>query len=217
LLGAAIAGCGGNSPSPGKPAKKPGSLTVTKQPVNFSARTFDPANPPQDMPPMTAGEAAQCDSDFRALVTIGGQPRRIDATHGTLTVAQIKVNLFLIINIWTPNEAPARIVEHEEGHRQISEFYYQTAEKVAERIAADYEGRLMSIEGGDLDAAGNKALQEMAAEITEEYKKQINPAPAQLLYDNITDHSRNDVVVKDAVDHAIKNAMIEYQQPAKAN
>ena len=35
----------------------------------------------------------------------------------------------------------------------------------------------------------------------------------QLLYDSITDHSRNEVVVKDAVDHAIKNVSIESAQP----
>jgi hypothetical protein len=54
----------------------------------------------------------------------------------------------------------------------------------------------------------------MATEITEEYNKQLNPEPAQLLYDTITDHSRNEVVVKDAVAHALKNVSVESRQPA---
>jgi hypothetical protein len=49
----------------------------------------------------------------------------------------------------------------------------------------------------------------MASEITEEYGKQLNPNPTQLLYDSITDHSRNEVVVQDAVDHALKNVSVE--------
>ena len=49
----------------------------------------------------------------------------------------------------------------------------------------------------------------MAAEITAEYGKQLNPEPAQRLYDTITDHSRNDVSVEDAVNHAINNAAVE--------
>ena len=29
---------------------------ISKQPVNFASRTFDPASPPPDMPPLTAGK-----------------------------------------------------------------------------------------------------------------------------------------------------------------
>lgn len=56
----------------------------------------------------------------------------------------------------------------------------------------------------------------MAGEITDEYRKQLNPEPAQLLYDSITDHSRNEVAVKDAVAHVIKNVVIE-SSPVRAN
>jgi hypothetical protein len=49
----------------------------------------------------------------------------------------------------------------------------------------------------------------MAAEITDEYNKELNPGPTQLLYDAITDHGRNKVVVSDAVAHALKNGTIE--------
>jgi hypothetical protein len=46
----------------------------------------------------------------------------------------------------------------------------------------------------------------MASDITDEYAKELNPEPSQQLYDSITDHSRNDVVVADAVAAAIRNA-----------
>ena len=106
-------------------------------------------------------------------------------------------------------DASQHVIEHEDGHRQISEYYYQTAGKTAERIAASYIGKQVIISGADLHAESSKALQQMGAEITDEYIKELNPEPAQLLYDSITDHSRNEVVAKEAVDHAIKNVAIE--------
>jgi hypothetical protein len=49
----------------------------------------------------------------------------------------------------------------------------------------------------------------MATEITDEYDKELNSEPTQLLYDSITDHSRNDIVAKDAVAQALSNVAIE--------
>ena len=190
------------------------ALTINKQPVAFSERTFDPVTPPADMPPLASGETAECDSDFLSNASVRGESQQTDATHATLTVTQIKMTLQLNINIWVPTGATQHLIEHEEGHRQVSEYYYQTAGKVAERIAAAYMGKQVEISGTDLGAESNKMLQQMAAEITDEYKKELNPGPAQLLYDDITDHGRNEVVVKDAVAHALKNIAIESPQPS---
>ena len=123
------------------------------------------------------------------------------------------MTLQLNINIWVPTGVSQHVIEHEEGHRHISEFYYQTADKLAERIAATYMGKQVEIAGADLGAESTKALQQMAAEINDAYKNQLNPGPAQLLYDSITDHGRNEVVVKDAVSHALKNTAIESSPP----
>ena len=119
------------------------------------------------------------------------------------------MTLQLNINIWVPTGATQHVIEHEEGHRQISEYYYQTADKVAERIAAAYMGKQIEITGADLGAESTKMLQQVAADITDEYEKELNPGPTQLLYDDITDHGRNEVVVKDAVAHALKNTTVE--------
>jgi hypothetical protein len=187
---------------------------INKQPAVFSKRTFDPATPPADMPPLAPGETAECDSDFLSNASVRGESRQTDATHATLTITQIKMTLQLDINIWVPTEVTQHVIEHEEGHRQVSEYYYQTADRVAERIAAAYMGKQVEISGTDLGAESTKMLQQMAAEITDEYKKELNPGPTQLLYDDITDHGRNEVVVKDAVAHALKNIVIESPQPS---
>jgi hypothetical protein len=185
---------------------------VIKQPVAFANRTFDPATPPADMPPLAPGESAECDSDFLSSASVRGEPRQTDATHATVTITQIKVTLQLNINIWVPTGVTQHVIEHEEGHRQISEYYYQTADKLAERIAATYVGKQVDITGTDLSAESSKILQQMAKDISDEYNKGLNPGPTQLLYDSITDHGRNDVIVKDAVAHALKNTVIESAQ-----
>ena len=215
LLGALLFGwllSRDNSARP--PRSEIAAPTINKHPLVFASRTFDPANPPADMPPLAAGENAECDSDFLSNAIVGGKSRKTDATHATLTITQINVTLQLLITIWVPAGVAQRVIEHEEGHREISESYYQGADKVAERIAATYMGKQVEIAGADLTAESNQVLQQMAAEITDEYNKELNPGPTQLLYDAITDHGRNEVIVSDAVAHALKNATIESTQPA---
>jgi hypothetical protein len=188
-------------------------VLIAKQPFVLARRTFDPAAPPSDMPPLPPGEGAECDSDFLSRASVRGQPRRTDATHATITITQVMMMLQLRITIWLPTEATQTVAEHEEGHRQISEYYYQSADKLAQRIAATYIGKRIEVNGTDLDGESNKMLQQVAAEITNEYSKEINADSTQLLYDTITDHARNGVDAKDAVDHALKNAAIESSQP----
>ena len=202
-----------DNPTRPLPSEAP-APTIDKQPLVFASRTFDPANPPADMPPLAAGENAECDSDFMSNASVGGKSQKIDATHATLTITQINVTLQLLITIWAPAGVTQHVIEHEEGHREISESYYQTADKVAERIAAAYMGKQIELTGTDPGAESSKMLRQIAADITDEYNKELNPEPAQLLYDTITDHSRNEVVVKDAIAHALKNVSIESTQPA---
>jgi hypothetical protein len=188
-------------------------VIIQKQSVVFANHTFDPAAPPADMPPLAGQESAECDSSFRSGASVRGEFRRTDGTRATVAVTQIKVTLQLNINIWVPIGASQQVIDHEDGHRQISEFYYQSADKLAERVAAAYLAKRVEISGTDLDAESSKALQQMATEITDEYNKELNPGPTQLFYDAITDHGRNGADAKDAVAHALKNVAIETSQP----
>lgn len=198
-------------------AAKGAGLAIDKQPVNFGNRTFDPASPPPDLLPLHGGETAECDSNFLSNASVGGETRQTDATHATVTITQIKVTLQLNVTIWVPTGATQHVIDHEDGHRQISEYYYQTADKLAERIATTYMGKQADISGADLDAESSKLLQQMATEITDEYDKELDPEPTQLLYDNITDHARNGVLAKDAVAHALKNVTIESAWPESSD
>ena len=212
VLGGILLGCNGSSSL--RPPVKSSKATITKQPLAFASRTFDPASPPPDMPPLAPGEEAECDSNFISSANVGGQTRKTDATHAFVTVRQIDIDLQLKVTIWAPASATPHIIEHEQGHRQIAEHYYDTADQIAQRIADGYIGQVVEINGTDLSAESSKALQQIATEITDKYNKELNPDAAQLLYDSITDHGRNEVIVKDAVAAAIKNVSAESIQPA---
>lgn len=198
--------------SRGQAREAPGPA-IDKQPVHFVNRTFDPVNPPSDMPPLAYGEYGECDSHFLSNASVGGETRQTDATHATVTITRIKVTLQLNITIWLPPQSSPHVIEHEDGHRQISEYYYQAADKVAEWIAAGYMGKKIDIAGADQAAESNKALEEIATEITDEYNKELNPEPTQLLYDSITNHGVNDTVAKDAAAYAIRNVVIDSPPP----
>lgn len=216
LLGSllfALLGCGGSSPEPHGKSSGVTGVTIDKQPVNFVSRTFDPANPPSDMPPLAPGEEAECDSNFLSNASVGAKTQRTDATHAFVTISQIKLRLQLNVTIWAPANVSPHVMEHEDGHRQIAEQYYQTAGDLAQRIASEYIGEKVEVTGTDLGAESNKLLQHMASEITDKYNSGLNPEPTQLLYDSITDHGRNEVIVEDAIASAIKNVVIESPPP----
>jgi len=178
---------------------------IDKQPPTVSTRTFDPSAPPADMPPLAAGEEAQCDTDFISDASVKGRTETIDATHAALTVTSVRVILQLKINVWVPEGATQHVIEHEQGHRQISEHYYETADKVAGEIAAKYLGKQISVDTADPNAEVKNMLKQMSADITAEYNHKLNPDLAQNRYDDLTDHSRNDVSAADAVAEALKD------------
>jgi hypothetical protein len=180
---------------------------IDRQAVAFAQRTFDPASPPPDMPPLGEGEEAECDSNFISDANVSGRMRKIDSTNATVTVAQVRVTLQLKITIWVLSGATQHVIEHEEGHREISEHYYQSADQVAAGIAASYVGKQIAISGADLNAEFRNVLLQLSKEITSEYNEKMNPDSAQQRFEDLTDHSRNDRDAKDAAAQALKETM----------
>ena len=187
-----------------KPEAAASAPQIVKQAATVTRHTFDPAAPPADMPPLVAPETAECDTNYISDASVSGRSRKLDATHAEVTVTGVKVMLELKVNIWVPEGVTQQVIEHEEGHQQISEHYYRDADKVAEKVAAEHIGEKMSVSGPDLEAGINTALQKIGAEITAEYNRKLNPNAAQQRYDDITDHSRYDIAASDAVARALK-------------
>ena len=182
-------------------------VIIEKRGEDFASRTFDPASPPADMPPMSSGEVAVCDSNFTSGVNVSGDVRDRDSTHEIVTIAQVRVTLGLEITIWLPAGAAQHVVEHEDGHRQISEFYYRDAENIVQRIAAGYVGKQEAVSGADLNGQADAWLQQMGKDISDEYNRELNPDPAQQRYDLITDYSRNGVAAADGVGQVLQDVV----------
>jgi len=180
-------------------------VIVEKQEEDFASRTFDPANPPADMPPMSPGEAAVCDSNFTSGVNVSSDMQDSDSTHEIVTITQIRVTLGLKITIWLPAGAAQHVIEHEDGHRQIAEFYYREAGNIVQRIAAGYIGKQETVSATDMTGQADAWLQQMGKEISDEYNRELNPDPAQQRYDLITDYSRNGMAAADAVEQVLKD------------
>ena len=189
--------------TPSVQAEQP-QVEVVKMPVQVGTRYFDPKRPPPDRPPLTGRDEAVCAGDFLSDASVGSQAQMTDATHAKATINKIKVTLQLNITIWLPNNPHKWTVEHEEGHRQISEYYYRNAEVVARRVAAPYIGKTFEISGNDLRRALSSAIGKIAEDITNEYNRHMPVETTQARYDAITDHSEKDIPVPDAIAQALK-------------
>ena len=187
-----------------KPAAAADGVKITKKPVHVERRTFDPRRPPRDMPQLKPPENAVCASDFLSNANVGAQGVQIDATHANLTVNLIEVTLQLNITIWLPQNPPKTVVEHEEGHRQIAEYFYKNADAIAKRVAEPYLGKTLAISGQDLRKAASVAVDKIGGEITDAYNKEMPVELTEARYDAITEHSRKDIPVPDAVAQAIR-------------
>jgi hypothetical protein len=191
-------------------------VEIVKMPPQIGTRSFDPTRPPPDRPPLTGPEEAVYAGDFLSNASVGGQVRQIDATHAKARINRITVTLQLNITTWLPNNPEKRIVEHAEGHRQITEYYYRNAEVIARRIAEPYLGKTIDLSGADWRNALSAAIDKIKADITNEYKRQMPVDITQNRYDTITEQSRNNIPVPDAVAQALKDTYPEPAKPAVA-
>ena len=195
-----------------------GAVKITKMPVTVKYRTFDPHRPPPEMPRLKPPESALCVAEFLASASVSGQAVQTDATRAKLTINRVDVTLQLNITIWLPPNPPQMVVKHEEGHRQIAEYFYEKADAIVKRVAQPYIGKLIDISGPDVRKMLTLALNRIGEDITEAYKNQMPVEQAEVRYDTITDHSRNNIPVPEAVAQAIHETLASFDPtrlPAK--
>jgi len=183
------------------------AVEVNKAPPAVEHRKFERNNPPSDMPPLEPQEAAVTKSVFGIASEFSVQAMP-EEKRGNKTLTRVKVtgvtlNLSLKITVWLPTDAPRTIVDHEEGHRQISEYFYKDADKIARVIAQKYMGRTYEAEGGDAEGASRAALDKAINELSQIYMAQTQniAARANEIFDEITSHGRNQNI---SVDKSIK-------------
>lgn len=187
------------------------AVTVDVQAPQIVRRTFDPAKPPSDMPPLQPPEVGQCVYEFACeMETRVVRPAGIGARHARVTA--ITFTTRLNVTLWTPLTGPAGILEHEEGHRIIAEHYYRNAREIAGRLGHEIlaaplvvSGRGRPVLEAALDDLQKRTIQSYLAETLERC------TVAQERFDEITHHSRAPVPVDDAIAQAIADETSAYE------
>ena len=182
-------------------------VKITHTPATVKKRTFDPKNPPREMPPLTREEAAVTQSKFACAVKLEVEISQAAGKKPTARIASVEATLKLDVILWLPQGATAKIRAHEDGHRQISEIFYARGEQVARELAQKYVGKTLDVPGID-PAQTQPIIQRAANEFCEQYlgKIEVPSQVAQEKYDALTEHGRNKMSEKEAIEKATEGS-----------
>lgn len=202
------------------PATKPSDVVIERTPPDVQTRTFDPKNPPPEMPPLREGEAAVTQSSFTCqtliAATIIDQHRTSQGCTATVRVTSVKTTITLGVTIWLPTKGSKKLTAHEDGHRIIDEMFYEGAEAVARRLSTEMLGQRRVGKGADCDAAAQAAIKEAGDQLCGDYMVAVQrPASrVQELYDEITDHGRKRISEAAAIKQATARQKKEAEEGA---
>jgi hypothetical protein len=181
-------------------------VTIHKTPAKAIRRFFDPARPPAAMPTLTPPESGVCHFDFGcdAGIEVFVDPAGPNTVE--VEVDSVDVVLSMEVDIWAINGAPRKLLNHEEGHRQICEDYYRDAGPIAERIGKSFIGRKATGTGPTKQAATDAAQQKLLSEFNAAYMNEtrVRCSACQVRYDALTEHGLNAVTEADAIAQALK-------------
>lgn len=167
--------------------------------------TFPPGRPPPEAKELSGMEAGLCYTELSTEIRIGVEYPRFSIKKPVMTVTSIQFVVGARITIWVEEGSKPEILDHENGHRTISEHYYQQAHPLARKVGEKAVGRKLPLNGKPTDASVAAATEGLRAELLKEFEMQIDQRNrfAQAAFDLITDHSRNNVPNNEAVARAI--------------
>ncbi len=182
-------------------------VTIKQAPVAASTRNFDPKHPPDDMPALRPDEAAVTESKYACGVQIEVEIIPRDNDKATLKITGVTADLKLDVVIWLPDNAPAKIKAHENGHRQIAEQFYKNGDDIAKKIGEKYIGKQVAVDSADQKDT-RPVIQRLANEFCGEYlgQTEVPSEKVQQKYDDLTDHGRNKLPEKDAIKRATEES-----------
>lgn len=186
-------------------AAAPASVQVRVDAPVVAYYTFPPGRPPPEAKELSGMEAGLCYTELSTEIRIGVEYPRFSIKKPVMTVTSIEFIVGAKITIWVEEGSKPEILDHENGHRTISEHYYQQAHPLARKLGENAVGRKLPLNGKPTDATVAAATEGLRTELLKEFETQIDRRNrfAQAAFDTITDHSRNDVPNKDAVAKAI--------------
>jgi hypothetical protein len=185
-------------------------ITVERVPPTVQRITFDRAHPPPSMRTMHADESAFTQYDFNCAVhvkyDIVRQTRRDGQVEVVARIHAVQVKLTLEDRIYVPDNANVPLRAHEEGHREINEHVFDTAEPIARELATKIMQKDWSASGADADQAGKHATDAAVKELCDEYLEQIAGRATRVgqFYDEITAHGTRPIAITKAIQQAFE-------------
>jgi hypothetical protein len=195
------------------------AVTVDRPPALCSTRFYDPDNPPPQMPPPTVDQAGVTVSEFGCTALVDGTvvqtAHQDDQVVAQVHVDSVRIELRLKITEWISQSAPAKIHNHEDGHRLIAEHFYVHADEVAGEIGRAFIDKTVEASAPDAAAAANRALSITAQEIAKRYMRAVRDQSeeVQQAYDRITVHGTNKVDEIDAINRALAWVASAHKSP----
>jgi hypothetical protein len=185
-------------------AQGPPGVNIHKAAPTVAQRTFDPKRPPKDIPVMIPGEAGLTHYEYTTDIAVAGDTDVLGPGSVNVTIDTADINLSLPITVWLENNAPQVMVQHENGHVAISEYYYANIDVYARRAGQAVMGKTFSGTGKDKqsaeDNATNKAIQQIEKAILDQTR--VRAVSGNDRYDQITNHGRNPGSQADAATQA---------------
>lgn len=186
-------------------------VTVEIAPATIERRTFDPANPPAEMPKLTPPEVGTCVYQVGCSTEAQAEGERSRGQLQPGRVTEVVLRATLSITLWTPRGGPPKILAHEEGHREICEYYYDEAEQIGRRLAqrtlgARLSSRTRKAMTVELDVVQKRLIGEFLRETATRCDF------AQGRFDAITAHSMNPISESAAMARAIAAEESAYAQ-----
>ena len=199
------------------------TVKVDKKPPVVERKTFDPRHPPKEMPTLHAGEDAVTSYELDSTTEISVSITKHDLPGGKCRmvyfVRSVKVTMTCHITVWLPEGASVKLKAHEEGHREITETEYKTAEVPVRKLAEKVDGRNVVGEAEDCEKAANEKLEALNRTIGEGYRHAVvePTGRVQAIYDELTAHgTKTDPDEKTAIRQSFEKQTEEAKQAAKA-
>jgi hypothetical protein len=174
-------------------AQGPPGVNIHKAAPTVAQRAFDPKHPPRDIPVLVPGEAGITHYEYTTDIAVAGDTDTLGPGSVNVIVDTADINLSLPITVWLENKPPQVMIDHENGHVAISEYYYANIDVYARRAAQAIMGKTFSGTGKDKqsaeDDASHKAIQQIETEILNQTR--VRAVACNDRYDQITNHGRN--------------------------
>lgn len=176
-------------------------VLVKKAEPAVERRTFKKRSEPK----LAKGEKGRTDTRFQLGINFEIDiidTRKIgDRIMVTIRPKQTTAKLSLPITIWTPDDAPEKLLDHEDGHRKIAERIYEEADALIKFHSRMILGKYFQGEGADEDSAIKSAYELAATQLNDSYRDAIYDYSRCVNeeYDRLTRHGLDELDEDDAI------------------